>query len=106
MTNASLDTITINGKRYVPEQYADMAAPDNWEHVCVIATNGWIFEGYRDPDADEHGIALMGAHVVRKWSNGLGIGGLADPEHKDDYTLDKVGHVLVHNVVAVIELGW
>lgn len=44
-----MDTITINGVEYVPKA----SAPDvvDSEHVCVIATNGWIF-GRRIETAD------------------------------------------------------
>ena len=74
-------------------------------HVVVIATNGWIFEGFSpDPTADH--IALTQASVVRKWANGRGIGALADPDHKDEYTRDPVGAITVHSVVAVIECRW
>ncbi len=46
--------------------------------------------------------------MVRKWSNGLGIGGLADPAHKDEYTLDKLqdAYIYADKVIAVIPLGW
>lgn len=96
-----MESININGTEYVP---ADSIAAD-WSHVCVICTNGWIFEGYADPGEPWH---LTRAHVVRKWSNGLGIGGLADPEHKDDYTLDAVGDMRIRASaeVARIALRW
>ena len=91
----------IDGVEYVPaaEAYRDS------EHVCVIAESGWIFEGYRQ---GEVGMRLATAHVVRKWSNGLGIGGLADQEHKDDYTLDPIGCIEIadHAVIATIPLRW
>lgn len=101
-----METININGTDYVK---ADEAfAPASYEHVCVIATNGWIFEGKRDPDLSDGYIELRDAHVVRRWDNGLGIGGLADPAHKDEYTPDRLGTVNVYGekVVAVIPLGW
>lgn len=48
------------------------------------------------------------AEVVRKWTNGLGIGGLVKAEHKDDYTLDMLGNVSINPnaVIAVIPLEW
>ena len=107
-----MDTININGTEYValtdiPET-RESVNPDNWEHICVIATNGWIFEGYRDREADSRNVGLADAHVVRRWDNGLGIGGLADPDHKDEYTLDAIGSMEVYTdkVIAVIELRW
>ncbi len=104
-----MDTININGEEYVKKSDRAYELADNWEHVCVIATNGWIFEGWRDDDmSDDDGIQLLKAHVVRKWSNGLGIGALADPAHKDDYTLDQLGDVYVYadKVIAVVPLRW
>ena len=46
--------------------------------------------------------------MVRSWSNGLGIGGLADPAHKDEYTLDAIGaiEVFADKTISVIELRW
>jgi len=91
--------MNVDGIEYVPVNRSS--------HVAVIAPNGWIFEGKALDDGEPQGhITLMGAHVVRRWDNGLGIGGLADPAHKDDYTLDPIGTITVHQVVAVIELRW
>lgn len=104
-----METITINGEEYVEKSDRAYELADNWEHVCVIATNGWIFEGYRDDAmSDDNGIQLTNAHVVRKWDNGLGIGGLADPDHKDEYTLDAMKDVYVYadKTIALIELRW
>lgn len=96
------ETIIINGTEYVPKGSA-VAAYNGTEHVCIIADRGWIFEGYKREDG-----TLADAHVVRRWDNGLGIGGLADPEHKDEYTLDSVGDLRVYDraIIAEIPLGW
>ena len=94
-------TIEINGKEYV--QKTKDYKPS--EHVCVIADRGWIFEGYRtNPDTYE----LTEAHVVRKWSNGRGIGGLAKDKYKHEYTLDEIGSISIHPqaVIATIPLEW
>ena len=94
-------TIEINGKKYIEktEEYKPS------EHVCVIADRGWIFEGYRT-NSDTY--ELGEAHVVRKWSNGRGIGGLAKAEYKDEYTLDYLGSISIAPgaVIAVIPLEW
>lgn len=95
------NTITVNGVEYVEkgEGFKDS------EHVCVIADRGWIFEGYRDDDTSYR---LANANVVRRWDNGLGIGGIAKAEHKDDYTLDAVGSIEINPkaVIAMIPLEW
>lgn len=94
-----METININGKEYVEKDEGYRPS----EHVCVIADRGWIFEGYMQ---DGEGFRLTGAHVVRKWSNGLGIGGIAKAEHKDGYVLDEVGCIEVSSraVIAVIPI--
>ena len=45
---------------------------------------------------------------MRKWTNGLGIGALADNEHKDDYTLDAIGDLRIapRAIIAEFPLGW
>lgn len=105
-----MDTITINGEEYVKRDGVSLGERvTEWAHVCVIAENGWVFEGWRDKEAtDGNGIQLTRAHVVREWSNGLGIGALADPEHKDEYTLDPMHDVYVYagKTIAVLPLGW
>ena len=95
-----MDEIIINGERYIKERIADY---NKTEHVCVIADRGWIFEGRKREDG-----TLGDAHVVRSWSNNLGIGGLADPDHKDDYTLDAIGDIAIapRAVIAEIPLRW
>ena len=99
-----MDTITINGEEWVKKADLPAAYKDS-EHVCVICTNGWIFEGRgtRDESGDW---TLADAHVVRRWTNGLGIGGIADPEHFGDYTLDAIGGLRIHAraVISVIAI--
>lgn len=105
-----METININGEEYVKASDAIVATQTETCHICVIADRGWIFEGYRTDAPEQYGDAvyLTDAHVVRKWINGLGIGGIADPDHKNDYTLDKIGDIAVYQkaVIAVIPLGW
>lgn len=75
-----MGTININRTEYVKEDDArtvNLADPSEWEHVCVIADCGRIFEGYR---SDEDPCTLRDANVVRKWRNGLGICGLVPLE--------------------------
>lgn len=99
-----METMTINGEEYVRK--ADVpAAYEESEHVCAICTNGWIFEGRGR--CDESGdLLLSDAHVVRSWANGLGIGGIADPGHFADYTLDAIGSLRVYSraVISVISI--
>ena len=105
------DVMNIDGTEYIRKGAGIDMDTAGWEHVCVIADRGWIFEGRRCPDVPEDlggTVELADAHVVRTWDNGLGIGGLADPAHKDEYTLDELGVVAVylHAVLVVIPLRW
>lgn len=77
------------------------------EHICIIVDNGWILEG-KVLSRDNGTIRMEGAHVVRRWSNGRGIGALADPKHKSEYTLDPIGDVSVYVSRALFEfpLNW
>ncbi len=101
-----METININGVDYVKADGAYQ--PESYDHVCVIADNGWIFEGWAESAPRREDVELRDAHIVRRWDNGLGIGALANPEHKDDYTLDELGTVLVYGgkVVAIVPLRW
>lgn len=76
---------------------------NNTNHVCIIADKGWIFEGVKREDG-----TLGDASVVRRWDNGRGIGGLANPEYKDEYTLDYIGDIRIAEpaIIAEIPLGW
>lgn len=96
-----MKTINIDGIDYVEKA----AAYEDGNHVCVICTNGWIFEGHATDGSKRK---LTDSHVVRQWSNGLGIGGLADPEHADEYTLDHIGCIEIdaRAVIATITLRW
>ena len=104
-----MDIITINGEEYIKKsEVVCVDDLEDWRHVCVIAANGWIFEGWSSDLSEGKGVQLANAHVVRKWDNGLGIGALADPAHKDEYTLDQMQNVYVYadKVIAVVPLRW
>lgn len=61
-------------------------------HECVICECGWIIVGVRMAESGD-ALSLSDSSVVRKWSNGKGIGGIAKAEEKDEYTLDEIGTV-------------
>lgn len=103
-----MQTITINGEEYVrKEDIANLAEFPDTEHVAVICDRGWIFEGYATT-LENGGMRLTSANVVRKWSNGLGIGAIAKEEYRNDYTYDEVGAIelYAHAILAVIALEW
>ena len=106
-TNVSLERIEINGEKYIRESDVTTLRDFETDHIIVIAQRGWIFEGYKDKSITDK-IRLLNANVVRSWSNGRGIGGLAKKEYKDDYKLDPVGVVEFANegVIAVVGVDW
>ena len=101
------DTITLNGKQYIEfdPNNKDIKPAVETDHIIVIAQRGWIFIGFKDKSVKDE-IVLLNAEVVRSWSNGKGIGGLA--EAKTGYTLDSVGTIRLANeaVIAVIDVRW
>lgn len=73
------------------------------EHICIIVDNGWILEGVVT-SRNCGVIQMQDAGVVRSWFNGRGIGAIADPKHKDEYTLDPIGNVHVYESRALFEI--
>ena len=93
-----MNTININGTEFV-ERTDDYKQS---EHVIVICDRGWIFEGRMKEE-----YKLTDAHVVRKWTNGRGIGGLQEAAHKDEYTLDALPSgisISQHAIIAVLPI--
>lgn len=62
--------------------------------ICVICEYGWIIVGEKDENKiNLTTLYLTNAAVVRRWTNGRGIGGIAKNEYKGEYTLDNIGDV-------------
>ena len=72
--------------------------------ICVVCENGWIIFGEKDENKiNSTTINLTNASVVRKWSNGKGIGGIARKKNRDEYTLDPIGDVEIYqNKILII----
>jgi hypothetical protein len=103
-----VDFIDINGVKYVRLDSVDALLPKPvTNHIIVIAQRGWIFIGHRDMSY-ENGIKLLDAKIVRKWTNGKGIGALRFQANKDDYTLDDAGTVTIPPMgdIAIIDVEW
>ena len=77
------------------------------KHLIVICESGWIICG-KQAEASEITLELTEASVVRRWSNGRGIGGLAKEKYKGDYTLDEIGDVNIrqNKVLFTIPCEW
>ena len=97
-----MDTISINGVDYI--KASDVKCRVNGSNTIVIIPNGWIFVGILQECEDsfnKNSIMLKDASVVRKWTNGHGIGGLARAEYKDEYALDPCNGVVIIPVGAI-----
>jgi len=104
--NEKTNIITVNGIDYVKADTVITTLSDA-QHVIVIAPNGWIFVGQvTDAPVTENGISLLNASVVRRWTNGKGIGGLIKEANKSEYTLDPCGSIHVHNPLVTIGCEW
>ena len=77
------------------------------KHLIIVCEAGWIICGTEEKTTKDT-IELKEASVVRRWSNGKGIGGLAKAEYKNDYTLDAIGDVSIKQskVLFVIPCEW
>lgn len=81
---------------------------DKNNHLIVVCEAGWIICGVIGEQSSDVLLELKDASVVRRWSNGKGIGGLAKEKYKGDYTLDEIGNVGIKQskVLFTIPCEW
>ena len=72
-------------------------------NTIVVCEYGWILIGKMENPSTQTTL-LKEASVVRRWSNGKGIGGLAKAENKHEYTLDEVGTVSIQTSKILFEI--
>ena len=70
---------------------------------CYVCEYSWIIIG-KEVDRGETLITVKDASVVRKWTNGKGIGGIAKAENKDEYFLDAIGDVIIRDSKVLFEI--
>lgn len=73
------------------------------KNTCFVCEYGWIVIG-KETGRDSNKINLSDASVVRKWTNGKGIGGIAKAENKEEYTLDAIGDVVIRSSKVLFEI--
>ena len=73
------------------------------KNTCFVCEYGWIIIG-KETGRDSEKITLSDASVVRKWTNGKGIGGIAKDENKEEYTLDAIGDVVIRSSKVLFEI--
>lgn len=72
-------------------------------NTIVVIESGWIMVGEMTNPSTQTTL-LKNASVVRRWTNGKGIGGLAIEKNKDEYTLDPVGSVSIQTSKILFEI--
>lgn len=73
-------------------------------NTCIICEHGWILIGIKEVESKDNITVLHNASVVRRWSNGKGIGGIAKEKNKDEYTLDTIGDVIIRQNKILFEI--
>lgn len=71
--------------------------------TAYVCEYGWIVIG-KEAGRTAESVTLSDASVVRKWTNGKGIGGIAKAEYKDEYTLDAIGDVVIRLGKVLFEI--
>lgn len=72
-------------------------------NTCYVCEAGWILIGTKD-SSDDKTVKLTNASVVRKWTNGRGIGGISKAEYAEEYTLDVIGDVVIYKEKILFEI--
>ena len=75
-------------------------------NTCYVCEAGWILIGIKDSNYsfNDKTVKLTNASVVRKWTNGRGIGSIAKAEYADEYTLDAIGDVVIYKEKILFEI--
>lgn len=76
--------------------------------ICVVCEYGWIIKGVQDKTSNDTILVLHDAYVVRRWTNGKGIGGIAKVTNKDEYILDAIGdvNIMKNKILFEIPCEW
>ena len=72
-------------------------------NTCFVCEYGWIVIG-KEVNRTAENVTLSDASVVRRWTKGKGIGGIAKTSNKDEYTLDAIGDVVIHQSKVLFEI--
>ena len=72
-------------------------------NTCFVCEYGWIIAG-KVTERTEDTVKLSDASVVRRWTNGKGIGGIAKAENKSEYMLDAIGDVVIRLGKVLFEI--
>jgi hypothetical protein len=79
------------------------------KNLTVVCEYGWIVKGQLDEElSNDSKMVMHEASVVRRWTNGKGIGGIAKAENKHEYTLDAIGDVEIYQnkILFTIPCEW
>lgn len=79
------------------------------KNLTIVCEYGWIIKGQLDEElSNDNKMVMHEALVVRRWTNGKGIGGIAKAENKHEYTLDAIGDVEIYQnkILFTIPCEW
>lgn len=79
------------------------------KNLTVVCEYGWIVKGQVDEGlSNDSKMVMHEASVVRRWTNGKGIGGIAKAANKQEYTLDAIGDVEIYQskILFTIPCEW
>lgn len=79
------------------------------KNLTVVCEYGWIVKGQLDEElSNDNKMVMHEASVVRRWTNGKGIGGIAKAANKQEYTLDAIGDVEIYQskILFTIPCEW
>lgn len=79
------------------------------KNLTVVCEYGWIVKGQLDEKlSNDNKMVMHEASVVRRWTNGKGIGGIAKAANKQEYTLDAIGDVEIYQskILFTIPCEW
>ena len=73
------------------------------KNTVFVCEYGWIVIG-KEIERTADTVKLSDASVVRRWTNGKGIGGIAKAENKREYMLDAIGDVVIRTGKVLFEI--
>jgi hypothetical protein len=101
---ATVDTVTINGKEYVSRDSLAALDPQPTSNIqIVILQRGWVMVGRFRQDGQQ--CTLDNTSVIRTWGTSKGLGQLALEGPTSSTKLDPVGHVEFHELTMVARIN-
>lgn len=105
MSNARIETITIDGTEYVRKDSIPAAATPVGSKRIVVADRGWVFVGNCE-DHDDGSVTITNCCNIRRWGTTAGLGQLVNGPLPDT-KYDAYGTVRCTPIVTIaVVKGW